>query len=217
MNNQPYFGTEGTFTPTDLVIDVEATESVVIASGNNILVGDLLGKKTIGAATPVKTGTGNGTFTMDATTPILANAQVGVYTAVCTVAGTNTFTFEIRDPKGNLLGTTTAGATFANQLKFVIADGSTDFIVGDSFAITVAAGSGEYVKSLAAAVDGSQYPVAIASEDIDATSAAKTTLGYIVGTFNSDSVNFGTGHTLASTKDALRGKGIILQPASATR
>lgn len=86
--------------------------------------------------------TGNGTFVMDATTPVLANAQSGIYTARVTVAGTNTFTMEVRDPTGDLLGTVVQGGTFANQVKFVPSDGSTDFIVGDGFDITVVVNPG---------------------------------------------------------------------------
>ena len=50
-----------------------------------------------------------------------------------------------------------AGA-FDDDIKFAVADGGTDFIVGDGFDITVAAGSGKYKMALAAAVDGSAVP-----------------------------------------------------------
>jgi phage tail sheath protein FI len=45
--------------------------------------------------------------------------------------------FDVRDPQGVLLGTTTVGAAFSNQVAFTIADGSTDFIIGDGFDVTV--------------------------------------------------------------------------------
>lgn len=81
--------------------------------------------------------TGNGTNTLDVTTPVLANAQVGVYTIRCVTAAANSGTFEVKDPKGQSLGQYVVGATFADQIKFVIADGATDFIVGDGFDVTV--------------------------------------------------------------------------------
>jgi len=218
MINQPSYTADGTLVPLDLVIDLGASDTGVILSGaGSLTAGTLLGKVTLAGVTASSIAT-KGALTPDATTPRLAGCQLGAYTAVCITAASNAGTFEVFDPKGNSLGThIVAGAAFANQIKFAIADGGVDFVVGDTFTITVAAGSGKYVKSLAASTDGSQYPAAILSEDTDATSADKTTVIYITGRFNSDAVTFGTGHTLASTKDDLRDKGIILQPATANR
>lgn len=89
--------------------------------------------------------TGNGTVVKDATTPLLTGYQDGIYTITCTVAGTNAATFQVSDPFGRVLGTVAfsgsgASATFANQIKFAVTDGSTDFIVGDGFTFTVNAG-----------------------------------------------------------------------------
>jgi predicted nucleic acid-binding Zn-ribbon protein len=89
-------------------------------------------------AEAVEGNTGNGVMTLDATTPLLAGAQSGVYTATATAAATDSGTFRVTDPNGSVLGDVAVGATFANQIKFVIADGSTDFIVGDKFTVTVA-------------------------------------------------------------------------------
>lgn len=110
--------------------------------------GTVLAEKTLGAASvAAKAGgnTGNGTLTMDVTTPLLVGAMPGVYSVRCTVAAANGGTFEVQDPDGFVLGTVAVGATFSDDLKFVIADGGTDFIVGDGFDITVAAGNGQYV------------------------------------------------------------------------
>lgn len=70
--------------------------------------------------------------------------------------------------------------------------------------------SGKYIKSLSAATDGSQNPVAVLAEDIDATSADVTTVGYLSGEFNTAAMTFGTGHTAASVKGALRDLNIYL-------
>lgn len=70
--------------------------------------------------------------------------------------------------------------------------------------------SGKYIKSLSAATDGSQNPVAVMAEDIDATSADVTTVGYLSGEFNTAAMTFGTGHTAASVKGALRDLNIYL-------
>ena len=70
--------------------------------------------------------------------------------------------------------------------------------------------SGKYVVSTSAASDGSQNPVAVLAEDIDATSADVTTVGYLSGEFNTAAMTFGTGHTAASVKAALRDLNIYL-------
>ncbi|MFQ5460603.1 MAG: head decoration protein [Anaerolineae bacterium] len=72
-------------------------------------------------------------------------------------------------------------------------------------------GSGEYVLSLAAAADGSQTPVAILVADTDASAGALTAGVYLSGEFNENAVTFGTGHTAAGVKDALRDLNIYLK------
>lgn len=94
------------------------------------------------AAAPVQTGTGNGVMTLDATTPVLAGAKNGTYTATCITAATNSGTFRVEDPDGYVLGDVAVGGTFADDIKFVIADGSTDFVVGDKFTIAVTTSAG---------------------------------------------------------------------------
>lgn len=163
---------------SDLVLDEEdidrSRDAVTVLSGQNLAIGTVLGKILIGALTETHVGnTGNGVMTIDATTPALANCQAGVYSAKCTAAAANGGTFEVFDPKGNSLGEVAVGATFADQIKFVVADGATDFIVGDTFLVTVAAGSGK-VKILApAALDGTQDAFGALIADVDASSADK--------------------------------------------
>jgi hypothetical protein len=97
------------------------------------------------AASATKAGgnTGNGTFVLDASTPVLAGAKSGVYTLRCVTAVTNGGVFRLEDPDGIVLGDVTippgAGnsVTVNEQIKGVITDGSTDFAVGDGFDITV--------------------------------------------------------------------------------
>jgi len=71
--------------------------------------------------------------------------------------------------------------------------------------------SGKYALSLSASSDGSEVPVAIAAEDADASLADVPVTLYLSGEFSQDHVVFGTGHTAASTKDALRALGIYLK------
>ena len=163
---------------SDLVLeeeDIDASrDAVTVLSGQNLAIGTVLGKILIGALSETHAGnTGNGAMTLDATTPALANCQVGVYKAACTAAAANGGTFEVFDPKGNSLGEVAVGATHANQIKFVIADGATDFIVGDTFLITVAAGSGKVKILTPAGLDGTQRAYGALIADVDASGADK--------------------------------------------
>jgi hypothetical protein len=211
------------FTPDGLVLsmgDSLLSEAITLAQGqSNVPRGAVLGKITLGALTSAaKSGgnTGNGTITLDPTTPILANANKGgpgVYTVRCVTAGTNSATFRVTDPAGVVLGDFSyngSGATgsFADRVKFTITDGSTDFVVGDGFDLTIAAGSGQYSLSLAAATDGSQTPDCILVQATDATSGAVATIGYFRGRFAQSALTLGTGQTIAGIIETLRGKGI---------
>ncbi len=110
------------------------------ATGSGCKVGTYQVRCIGGAPTATaSTLSGKGALTMDASTPLLTGYQFGVYKAMCIAAASNAGTFAVYDPGGVLLGThTVAGAAFATQIKFAIADGDTDFAVGDTFTITVA-------------------------------------------------------------------------------
>jgi len=212
---QPSINTEA-YIPDQLIAGnlKLVTNSVTITGAAALTRGTVLGKVTLASATgAAKAGgnTGNGTFTIDATTPVLANAQPGVYTARCIAAATNSGTFEIKDPKGDSLGEYTVGATFADQIKFVIAAGATDFVVGDGFDITVAAGSGKYKKAVATAVDGSAVPVAILADDADASGGDVVSGIYLMGEFNSNAITLDVSISLASATASLRPLGIFLK------
>jgi hypothetical protein len=68
----------------------------------------------------------------------------------------------------------------------------------------------KYIKSLAAATDGSQVVDAILAEDVDATSADVEAIVYIAGEFDQDALILGAGHTLGSIDAACRDKSIWL-------
>lgn len=205
-----------TYSPDNLIVGEFPllSKKVTLLSGQTCVRGEVLGKITKGTATAAAKTGGNaantGAITMDATTPVLAGAKSGVYTARCIAAASNGGEFEVKDPDGFSLGTVLVGATFANDIKFVIADGSQDFIVGEGFDITVAAGSGKYKASVSAGIDGSETPDAILAESVDASGGDKEALVYVTGGFNSSALTIGTGHTAASITEGLRAKGIHL-------
>lgn len=159
-------------------------EAVTILSGEGALdIGTVLAKVTKGAASAAaKSGgnTGNGTFVLDATTPILAGAKPGVYTLRCIEAVTNGGVFRLEDPDGVVLGdfTIPAGAgnsvTVSEHIKGVLTDSTTDFAVGDGFDITIAVGSGKYVAHKYGAINGAEVARAVLLQAVDATSADQT-------------------------------------------
>jgi hypothetical protein len=165
---------------TDLVL-VEVNpawcrEVVTLLAGVAAAPGMVLAKMTAGAAaSAAKAGgnTGNGALTLDATTPTLKGLAPGIYTVRCIAAAANGGTFRVEAPNGAVLGDVAVGATFADQVKFAIADGATDFVVGDGFDITVAAGSGKYVQLDPAGTGGAEVAAAIGYDAVDASLADK--------------------------------------------
>ncbi|HOX49880.1 MAG TPA: head decoration protein [Fibrobacteria bacterium] len=142
-------------------------KATLLGGSGAIVVATVLGRILVGAASAAaKTGgnTGNGAFTLDATTPVLAGARPGVYTVRCITAAANGGVFRVEDPDGLVMGDVAVGSTFADDLKFTIADGAADFIVGDGWDITVAEGSGKVVPLSLTARDGSQIADSIALE-----------------------------------------------------
>lgn len=96
------------------------------------------------AAGPNNTGDG----TISAVTVTGAPAS-GTYTLTCTVAAVNGGTFSLRGPQGGtvpgaivLSGTPSAATPFdVGGIAFSITDGAADFVIGDSFTITIPANS----------------------------------------------------------------------------
>ncbi len=150
-------------------------EVVTLKSGFGVLaIGTVMAEIAKGTATSAaKTGgnTGNGTLTVDGTTPVRAGAKVGVYQVRLITAATNAGTFRVSDPDGYVLGDVAVGGTFDNDIKFATADGATDFIVGDGFDITVAAGSKKWAPYQVTGVDGTADPRGILITKADTTDA----------------------------------------------
>lgn len=110
--------------------------------------GLVLAKTAVGGASVAsKAGgnTGTGTVTLDPTTPALPGSKPGVYALRCIAAATNGGVFRVEDPNGFVIGDVAVGATFSDDIKFVVADGATDFVVGDGFDVTVAPGVLRYL------------------------------------------------------------------------
>lgn len=113
-------------------------ENCTVAKGSVLAAGTVIMDTTSGSATAAANAgnVGNGTI---GTITVGATAQRGIYQLVITEPGTDVGEFEVRYPDGTLAGQGTVAAAFSGGgLGFTLADGATDFAVGDSFNITVA-------------------------------------------------------------------------------
>lgn len=208
---------------------INAIKTLLQDASAAVPAGAVLGEVLFDSGTVAADGgnTGNGTVVKDATTPILAGAQLGAYSIECITATTNAATFRVTDLKGNVLGDVSfsgsgASATFANQIKFAVTDGGTDFAVGDLFTFTVGAGSGKLKRCDSTAVDGSQYPKYILPSEVDATAGDRTGINVAkVGYIASDKIVFKGAETKATTvlgksfEDYLHERGLIIVEADA--
>lgn len=174
-NGQTATGATGTaFSGLGIGFTITAGATAMVAGdGFTIAVTGKVGLPT--AAATAKTGnTGNatcGTVSCNGYAP-----KVGIYTVEFDAATK----FVVEDPDGVVIGHGTTGAAFSSGgIGFTITAGSTAFVGGDSFAITVAAGSGQYAQWNPVASDGSQVVAGILFGAKDATSAAKVSLAIV--------------------------------------
>ncbi|MBK8706681.1 MAG: head decoration protein [Saprospiraceae bacterium] len=147
-------------------------DAIIVKSGQNLKAGAVLGAVTTAAATSAAgTNTGNGT--MGAIT-VSAGAIEGKYTLKITKAAANAGDFEVIDPQGDVSGIGTVAVAYSTGgLAFTLADGATDFAVGDTFVITVVQSAIKYAEHDPAATDGTAKAVAVLFADVDASSADK--------------------------------------------
>lgn len=215
---QASFSSE-TYSPDRLVTgDVTRllARSITLLTGQNLARGAVLGRQS--TATVPTTGTAGGSNTGNGTMGSVAaggtKLKTGTYTARCIRAATNAGDFQVSDPDGNLIGIAIVAVAFTSpHLNFTIADGSTDFVVGDTFTVAVAAVD-KYKLSAAASTDGSQVPDLILAEATDASSADVVTVAYERGDFDENAITLGSGHTASSVREGLRQKGINLIPST---
>ncbi len=189
-----------TFTHDNLFAGSEvgfATKEVTVLSGEPAALakGAVMGRVNTGAASETHVGnTGNGV--MGAITKGIL-AKPGVYTLRITKVVADKGDFVLLDPDGVAVGVGQVAAAFASpHLNFTLADGATDFIIGDTFLITVAAGSGKVRRLDVTAVDGSALPYGILADAIDASAGDKVCTVYTTGEFNTRALSFDDATTI---------------------
>lgn len=131
---------EGPFhTRDEITVALSQTLTPNMVLGRNEVVADVTSSAAADAG-----NTGNGTLTLDATTPVLEGAKDGRYRAVCIEEAAGGGQFEVFDPAGASVGPVAVGGTFATEIKFALAAGATDFKAGDSFNIDIGIELGDY-------------------------------------------------------------------------
>lgn len=164
-------------------INVDDHFTLTLVNSTNSAVGDtftvdIASSTTQTITASAVTGTGNGTITAGA---IGGLAKAGVYRAQCTAVAANAGTFSFYRPLDDVFiadVTVGAGATsVGGHFTITIADGATDFVLGDSFTVAVVLPPAKFTAHDASAVDGSQFAAGILAYATDASSGdTKTTV-----------------------------------------
>lgn len=191
------------YVPDSLVVDPTkiVTQPIVLGPGTyqrGAVLGLAQNQPIEGKA--AATNTGNGTLGSLST----RSAFTGDYVLTAT-SGTE---FSVVNPEGENLGTATVGVAFdSTEIGLLLTAGTTAFVVGDRFTVTVFDAVGVFVASVATATDGSQDPSAILTEDVTCTEDV-TAGAYVAGEFNLGSLVYGSTWNPASLTNALRKYGI---------
>lgn len=192
---------------------VVADEVRIQAGEGELPRGAVLGQiTTANSATPTADGgnTGNGTI---GAIKVQDGAWTGTYTLEITAKadGGDPATFKLTDPKGNEAEGTVGEDFVGLGLEFKVSEGATAFEVGDKFTIAVVEGNRQFRLCDSQASDGSQNPVCILAEAVDATDGDVLAPAYFTGEFNRRAVAFGGSDTWETHVDALRARGIFLK------
>jgi hypothetical protein len=159
---------------------VRSRENVVVQLGSGVLsAGAVLGRVTVGAITAAAQAGNTGNGTISAVTAA-AGIKPGAYAVTFIEPISNLGTYVLEDPIGITIGRGFVGTAFSSgHLSFTISDGATDFVAGDRFNITVAAGNGQYRPFDPANTDGSSVAAGILYDNLDATSAAVPAVAFV--------------------------------------
>ena len=148
-------------------------------SAATLKVGAVLGKTLVSGSATATAGTNTGNGIMGTIT-VGGTAKVGTYTLKVTKAATNAGDFRVSDPSGYVVGLGTVAVAFsAGGLSFTLADGSTDFAVGDTFSIEVT-GTEKYKVAVQTATDGTAVADAIVIQETAVPATTDTSVLVLV-------------------------------------
>ena len=144
----------------------------LLANGKGVGIGD---EAAAGSAVATADAGNTGNGAMGAIT-VGAGAKAGTYRLEIIEAAANAGTFGVWDPDGIMVGTGNVASAFSGGgLSFTLADGATDFVAGDGFAIvvTLTAGGASVSRLHGVTVEATKLPIT--------TPATNTTLASETG------------------------------------
>lgn len=134
--------TEGQHAEEFLVSESNGARSrkaITITASQTLSAGHVIGQMIDvdeGNWTVTAAATGNGVLT-PAATPAGVGAKPGVYKVRFVGTDTNLGDFIVIDPDGENVGAGRVGAAFSGPIIFTVADGATDFVMGDTITVEV--------------------------------------------------------------------------------
>lgn len=183
--------------------------------------GTILARKQVADAITVTAdvgNTGDGTVTLATVAAGETIPLVGSYNLEVTTAVVNGGILKLEDPNGNIVASDlvmTVGAGVATVftvagMTFTVTDGATDFIVGDKFALAVAA-DGDAVIFAEDGVGGAQVPSMVLTYEIVSAGVADVAARALVaGQVRREKLVIDAGGTVTDRiVDALRDFGIV--------
>lgn len=196
-----------TFVPDQLIAgNLKLVSQPIQIPSGTLKRGTVLGQQTSDSIdVTAGTNTGNGTV---GSTSVGTTPTYGAFV----LKATSATVFSVTDPEGNALPNATVGTAYSNaEINFTITAGGTAFVANDSFTLNVIEATGNYIKSVKTASDGSQTPTAILAMDTDASASPQTAGAYLLGEFNANAISFDASWTLSQLRTAMRPYGIFLK------
>ncbi len=196
-------------------------ENGVVGNSQNIPTNSLVSRLARAADTDVTQSfavTGNGVLTL-ANPAVSTRVKDGAYKVTFITAAANGGTFRVEDPLGNEIGQGTVGVAFNKEIKFTIADGATDFVVGDEFTLTVALNDNDFsiVPYNPAGTDGSEVPYGYSPYPVVTGASETKAIAMLVRdcVLNGNCIAWPAGITDAQKADAIQalanGKHVIVR------
>lgn len=198
-------------------------ELLTFAATDTFVKGTILARRAVATAVTASAVSGGGDGTVTAASVVEGSIvpKVGVYTLRVTAAVANGGVWRLEDPNGAVVASDlrmTVGALAATifeaaGLIFTITDGASDFVLGATATLTVAA-DGTLVPYNPAGVGGAQVPMAVLTYEVTRTGAGTVKIRALVeGEVNKNRLIIdvdGTGANItAAILDQLRVAGIM--------
>lgn len=141
-------------------------EEIVVNSGQDLVAGTVLGRLMSAAAVADGGNTGDGTVSA---VTIGKGCQPGDYILTCIEEVVDAGFFQVIGPDGRALARLEVGVAYDSQIGLTVADGASDWDVGDFITVTVTEGNWEQLDE--AEDDGAQNAAGILWAAVDASAA----------------------------------------------